>query len=414
MLGQITEFLGRESTPGSTQPRRFLAAGLLVFFPLVISDSARGQTPYSRLEVGLQSSLLGASSEGSTDVDYGVGGRLSYNFSSKIALDAQFEFYPRNDPGINPFQEKGKRLVGLVGMKAGFRRRRFGLFGKARPGMISFDSVARLNAPGSDRITHFALDLGGVFEVYPTERIIVRLDAGELLARYGDRSVSLAPGFFLISPGLVASFAQFSAGISYRVGSLQNPKTPPEPETARALRRFEAGGQFGWLGIQGPPISSELRDEPGYGGRFTYNLYRWLGFDTRLTYFYRNPHSAGTQEGGRILQAFFGPKVGIRENKIGVFAKFQPGFTSYGQTLSDFRNFPQSVPYQRQTHFSFDAGAVLEYYASPRTVIRFDVGEVEVFVGPKTVFPLFGAGPMVEPGYTKTGLAISTGFGWRF
>lgn len=408
---------GTGEDPTSPWPRAPVAA--LFILALACSDPTQAQTetPYTRVEAGIQTSLLGASFENSRDIDFGFGGRFTYNFSKNIALDTQLEFYPRRDPGLpgtSAFQEGGRRLVGLAGLRAGFRRRRFGLFGKVRPGAITFGSVPRATGTGSDRITHFALDLGGVLEVYPTKRVILRIDVGQLLTRYGERTTPLGPGAFLIAPGLVTSFGQFSAGISYRVGSFQNPETPPEAEAASAPRRFEVGGQFGWLGIEDSPPTFSLRDEPGYGGRFTYNLYRWLGFDARFTYFYRNPQSAGTQEGGKILQCFFGPKAGIRENKVGVFAKFEPGLTRYGQTLSDFRNFPQSVPYQRQTYFSFDTGAVLEYYASVRTVLRFDVGEVAVFVGPTTVFPLFGSGPVVEPGYTKTGLAISTGLAWRF
>lgn len=264
----------KKEFPFAKKEREYTTRACLLSFLLFVSSLtacglARAQTPYSRVEVGVQGSLLGSAFVGSRDIDYGVGGRFTYNFSKNIALDTQFDFYPRRDPGLpgtSAFQEGGRRLVALAGLKAGFRRRRFGLFGEVRPGVISFGSVPRATGTGSDRITHFALDLGGAFEIYPTKRLIVRFDGGELFARYGERKTPLGPGAFLIAPGLVTSFGRFSAGVSYRVGALNNPGTPREAETAGAPRRFEVGGQFGWLGIEDSPPTFSVRDEPGYGG----------------------------------------------------------------------------------------------------------------------------------------------------
>lgn len=295
-------------------------------------------------------------------------------------------------------------------MKAGWRRDRFGLFWKARPGFLSFSDVPQLGVAGSFyRQTHFALDLGGVFEVYPTPKTILRFDVGTLLARYGERTLSIGPGAFLSAPGSIASFLNVSAGFSYRIGRIDG---QPVRDTSQArVRKLEIGGQFGWLGI--PGSGTALRDEPGYGGRFAYNLFPWLAADARITYFYTGRDVIAVQEGGKILQGFFGPKVGIRRQHVGAFIKFEPGFTSYDQTLSDFRDFPQPpIPYQRLTHFSFDTGAVFEYYPSSRTVVRFDAGAVEVFYGAKDFQAPQGTG--TASSYQKIGMAVSTSFAWRF
>jgi|SRR5437870_3091578 len=407
--GQIEKFAGGHGKKQIRSKTRFLAVSTLVFLFLGPCQ-AWAQAAYSRFEVGVQTSLTSVWHSAATDHDIGVGGRFAYNISRVFALDAQFDFYPRNEvpfPAITALQEGGRRSVWIAGLKAGWHRQKVGLFGKTRPGIISFGKVQQLNAPGQfDRRTHFALELGGVLELYPTERTILRFDVGEMLARYGERVVQLSQGASLIAPGYVASFFQTSVGLSYRIGRQGEAQLQSGNKG-----RFEIGGQFSWLNILGSFF--RLRDEPGYGGRFTYDLYRWLGFDARVSYFYRDPHTVDFQEGGKILQGFFGPKAGIRRSGMGTFLKFQPGFISYGTTLTDFRNFPHPpIPFERQTHFAFNAGGVLEFYPSSQATLRFDAGHVQIFYGPKTVF--LNQGSVTAPSYQKTGIEVSTGFGWRF
>jgi hypothetical protein len=378
--------------------------GLLLFG----AAPALAQSPYSRIELGAQTSVMTGNYDSGLDSDFGFGGRFTYNFSRYIALDTQLDFYPSQHRSLN-LQEGGQRFAGFVGIKAGWRRDRFGLFWKARPGFLSFSDVPQLGVAGAfDRQTHFALDLGGVIEIYPTPRTILRFDVGTLLARYGERTLPIGSSAFLSAPGSIASFLNVSAGFSYRIG---RSGPPPRSSSQEQFRKFEIGGQFGWLGI--PGAGTALRDEPGYGGRFTYNLFPWLAAEARITYFYSGRDVIDVQEGGKILQGFFGPKLGIRRQNFGAFIKLEPGFTSYGQTLSDFRNFPQPpIPYQRLTHFSFDTGAVFEYYPSSHTVVRFDAGAIEVFYGARDFQVPQGTG--TASSYRKIGMAVSTSFAWRF
>lgn len=392
---------------------RLLAVSALAFLSFEPGMS-RAQVRYSRMEIGGETSVQTASAGGTIDNDLGFGYRLTYNLSSNFALDGQFDFYPRHDPPLpslaTDFQEGGQRLTLMGGLKAGWRHQRFGFFGKARPGVLSFSSVAPALATSPfERRTHLALDLGGVLEYYPTSRLILRFDAGEMLVRQGDRVTPLSGGPIAIAPGEVVSFLQISTGLSYRLGRMSEMEAQSSPE-AVSKGRFEVGGQFGMLSIQGSFF--QLRDEPGYGGWVTTNPYPWLGFDTMIHYFYRDSHTADTQEGGKIVQGWFGPKVGIRRRRMGAFLKFQPGFTSYSTTLTDFQIRTPPFPFHWQTHFAFNVGGVVEIYPSPRSIIRFDVGNVQVFYGATTVLLTQGSG--TAPSYQKTGLSLSTGFGWRF
>jgi hypothetical protein len=70
--------------------------------------------------------------------------------------------------------------------------------------------------------THFATDVGGVFEIYASRRVAARFDIGDTIIRYGER-----PGAFFFGgpnqpPTIFTRDAetrhnfQFSAGVSFR------------------------------------------------------------------------------------------------------------------------------------------------------------------------------------------------------
>lgn len=117
----------------------------------------------------------------------GLGGRFTYNFSEYAAFDSELVHYPENPSGN--FGE----THGLFGVKAGkrFTKAPFGLFAKARPGFVRLgNDITRYNPAFEE--TRFALDLGGVLEIYPSERTIVRVDYGDTLISFGDAPVDSA------------------------------------------------------------------------------------------------------------------------------------------------------------------------------------------------------------------------------
>src|SRR6266436_5360012 len=102
----------------------------------------------------------------------GFGGRLGYNISRRITLEAEGNLFPR-DRGF----EGGRKSQGLFGVKAGQHFEKVGLFAKARPGFMRFSNGDL--RPRSDTIcptifpppvgcfdttarTFFAVDVGGV------------------------------------------------------------------------------------------------------------------------------------------------------------------------------------------------------------------------------------------------------------
>ncbi|MGH9971237.1 MAG: outer membrane beta-barrel protein [Pyrinomonadaceae bacterium] len=149
----------------------------------------------------------------------GIGGRFAYNVTENLAIDAEGTFFPAS----HLFNEEfGQKTQGFIGVKAGWRSRRVGVFAKARPGVMWFGELPTRGSCSSTSfgsicgVSHekdFALDLGGVVEFYPAERAILRLDAGDTIIRYQSRPAGLSfPGV----PAATKHNLQLSIGFGWR------------------------------------------------------------------------------------------------------------------------------------------------------------------------------------------------------
>jgi len=202
------------------------------------------------------------------------------------------------------------------------------------------------------------------------------------------------------------------------------------------IPRFEVGAQFSLLSLDQPsklitnPIdpgyigfapSNRKRTEPGFGGRFTYNLTNSLAFEAETNLFPRSEFSNtapnGVFEGGfgavprgRVFQGQFGVKAGRRFRKFGIFGKARPGFvgfTKVNKLLSTTTTAPAGPLNQvftvgtfgvgKKAYFSVDLGAVVEYYASRRIFARFDLGDTVIHY---SSFP--GAGRFSVAGHHRS------------
>jgi hypothetical protein len=167
-------------------------AGTVLWIGVTAAQAQEVSLP--RYEVGVQfaaldfrefSHVLGRRNE------FAVGGRFTMNLTNLLAVEAQTDFYPTDE-----FFPDRRKIQGLFGLKAGGRTGRVGFFGKARPGFIHVRSKRNsiclipegCAPPPPGDPTHFgrfwlALDAGAVFEVYPSQRWVLRLDAGDLFVR---------------------------------------------------------------------------------------------------------------------------------------------------------------------------------------------------------------------------------------
>ena len=171
----------------------------------------------------------------------GFGGRFGYNLTDNIALEAELNFFPKADLFSQPVAfNDGNLIEGLFGLKAGKRFGKIGIFGKARPGFLRASKGDLQSRPGvlcpavfpppvgcfeTTSKNSFAFDFGGVVELYPSKRTLIRVDVGDTIVRLGSRNLT----GILTGPGLSPSFAvvvgvpaetthnlQVSAGVGFR------------------------------------------------------------------------------------------------------------------------------------------------------------------------------------------------------
>lgn len=149
----------------------------------------------------------------------GIGGRLAYNLTNNVAVDAEASFFPRNHLFNG---ELGQKTQAFIGLKAGWRNKRVGAFAKARPGVMWFGefpargsctSTSFGSVCGVSHEKDFAMDLGAVFELYPAERALVRLDIGDTIIRYQEQPSG--PGFVGL-PAATKNNLQVSIGFGWR------------------------------------------------------------------------------------------------------------------------------------------------------------------------------------------------------
>jgi hypothetical protein len=420
---------------------------------LLLCPTARAQQgEAAKLEIGAEFSSFTLRSPGRV---VGVGGRLTYNLTNHLAIEAEGNFFPSGSTGgFAP--AGGNVLQGQFGVKTGKRWEKFGIFAKARPGVVSFDGTftprqsATMTFNGTPfpvfdfaeiRTTHFSTDFGGVVEVYPSRRVIARFDAGDTIIRFGPRDeldFSRTPAFFR-APSRVTHNFQLSAGVSFRLlmqdenddASRMSRRRAPASESSAP--KFEVGAQLTSVTFNPPSplvgfptISGENRPltETGLGGRFTFNLSDAVGLESEINYFPTADFIA-TGAGGRILQGQFGVKAGKRFNRFGFFGKARPGFMSFGDSLKLVGTRPFTFDGReilfgifkngRRTFFSADLGGVFELYPSRRLMLRFDAGDTIIRYGRRHIETIFLSTPIAQRlPETRHNFQFSTGFGIRF
>lgn len=228
---------------------------------LFIGSEGVAQKDAPRFEIGGQFSLLSVNTPTSQDEafgfgvgkvkDPGFGARFTYNATNEIAFEAEGNFFlernfkPEGSFGAGTNNVPGGQIYqGQFGVKAGKRFKKIGLFGKIRPGFVTFTKVSHLVGLTEVTLIHVSLgplrfqnpefrigkatypsmDVGGVVEFYPSRRIVTRFDVGDTIIRYGVyrepqpvvcTGVCPPPDVFE-RPAETRHNLQFSAGIGIR------------------------------------------------------------------------------------------------------------------------------------------------------------------------------------------------------
>jgi hypothetical protein len=172
------------------------------------------------------------------------------------------------------------------------------------------------------------------------------------------------------------------------------------------------GGQVSTL-----RLSTYKAISPGFGGRFGYEASRLVTLEGEFNF---TPHDdfeiRATEPGASVSYArrrsegLFGPKIGVRGQKFGLFGRVRPGFSrlthrGVGCTGEVCSLMLLALPVYR-TEFAMDYGGTLEYYPTSRTVTRFDVGS--------TMIRHRSSAPPCSTGCTTQNMTSRVSFGWRF
>ncbi|HZF41622.1 MAG TPA: outer membrane beta-barrel protein [Blastocatellia bacterium] len=182
------------------------ASALLLMVPAQNARAqARSETP--KVEVGVHYTLLRLRDFDTTD--NGVGTRLTYNLADSFSVEGELNFFPQKRPNFatNGLSVDSRRTEGLFGAKYGMRSEKAGIFGKFRPGFIRFSEGTPLFL-GSSSDTEFALDFGGVFELYPSRHVALRFDVGDTVIRFSNPNLVADPTF--------RHNLQISTGVAFR------------------------------------------------------------------------------------------------------------------------------------------------------------------------------------------------------
>jgi hypothetical protein len=132
----------------------------------------------------------------------------------------------------------------------------------------------------------------------------------------------------------------------------------------------------------------KLHETPyGFGGRALFGLTSAISLDMEVVRF---PETSSTS-------TLFGLKSGRHLKQFGLFGKGRGGLMDFGGAF-------------RKQFFMADIGGVLEYYPSPSTTIRIDLGDSILFYG-SYVIP---RGPQSRPLGTVHNFQPALGFGLRF
>jgi hypothetical protein len=205
----------------------FTVTAMWLFFVFIVGSS-QAQATEPKAEIVGQFSLLRPTLV-SQFYEWRSGGgvTVAYDLNKIISLDVGFLAFGKGKvlQSVGAMTIPQPEFQGLFGIKAGVKREKYGVFAKLRPGFSRLS--AALNCPGdettcrNERRTSFTADYGGVFEVYPSRRFVVRVDAGAAYTSYSDRRVIFPgdPGFpnrAVTIDGNPAHIFQISMGAGFR------------------------------------------------------------------------------------------------------------------------------------------------------------------------------------------------------
>ncbi|HET6932011.1 MAG TPA: outer membrane beta-barrel protein [Candidatus Acidoferrum sp.] len=152
--------------------------------------------------------------------------------------------------------------------------------------------------------------------------------------------------------------------------------------------RIEFGAQYSTARLTNSDFGAT--DYSGFGGRFDWNFNRRLALESQLDFFPEHAQPLLTIQGGQTLQAVFGVRAKVvQTRRLSVFGLIRPGLFHFTDVLYFNSSSPTGLAERPETHFVLNLGGGLEYYLSPRWVLRADI-EGDPYRVPNTKASLSG------------------------
>jgi hypothetical protein len=200
---------------------------------LLVQSQVVAQTPeVPKYEVAAEFTAMDRNSfDGGAEM--GVGARFTFNLNKTFSLETAAYHFPRT---CFSCEHNGTVTQVFGGLKVGKRFEKWGVFAKARPGVVSFSrgefNIVPAAGPPSfpfefefNRVNSFAVDAGAVVEFYPSKRIVTRFDAGDTIIHFSRRRFNqvvsdLSGNTFTLFPITVPAKTthnfQFMASVGFR------------------------------------------------------------------------------------------------------------------------------------------------------------------------------------------------------
>lgn len=175
--------------------------------------------------------------------------------------------------------------------------------------------------------------------------------------------------------------------------------------------RFEFGGEYSLVRLTTADLGAA--NYSGFGGRFDWNLNRRLALEAQVDFFPQNLRPLISIQGGQTVQGAFGIRAKVvQTRRVSVFGLVRPGFFHFTDVLYGNPNSSSGFSTRPETHFAMNIGGGLEYYASPRWVLRADI-EGNPYRVPNSTAYLPGGGKSLILGQIDDTTRLSFGVAYR-
>lgn len=172
--------------------------------------------------------------------------------------------------------------------------------------------------------------------------------------------------------------------------------------------RIELGAEYST--IRQDNLNFQAKNFSGFGGRLDWNLSRRLALESQVDFFPQESEAVPLFQGGRTLQAVFGVRAKVVQSRhFSVFGLVRPGVLHYTGVEVPSNGVSLGYVTAPASYFVLNLGGGIEYYPSPRWVLRADIeGDPYRVQGYSA-----SGGLVVSPGKMNDTTRVSFGVAYR-